>query len=147
MKILTVISILVLLAGCRSQQELTDGEEQRELAPSIEGTWELRQMNEEVADVSMYRDRLPYLVISEDGSSFSGFGGCNQMGGNLALDRENAEVSFSNITATRMHCGDENPEPDFMQALQQVSQFSLDGTTLTLKSSEGHHLLFERTEG
>lgn len=147
MRYLTFLLLILLFAGCRSQEGLTENGDQTDMQESIEGTWELRELNNEPVDISQFRDQLPYINITDDSNRFSGFGGCNQLGGDMELDRETGQISFINITATRMHCGDDNPEPELMQILQQTDHFSISGTSLELTGADGSTLLFERTEG
>ena len=146
MRYLAFLFLILLLAGCRSQGELKENGNQSEMQENVEGTWELREINNQQVDISQFRDRLPYVNFTSNSNQFSGFGGCNQLGGSVEIDRETGQISFSNITATRMHCGDDNPEHKLMEILQQVDRYSVSEISLELEAIDGSTLLFERTE-
>jgi len=145
MRILLFLLTLILLAGCRTTQETIDTDQNMLIdddIPTIHGTWELREISEEQVDVNSFMERLPFVQFDLTEGRFSGFGGCNQIGGNFRIEHHN--IDLYDITATRMHCGDDNREPEFLALLNEVEFHGVDKERLLLSTEENGSLLFRR---
>ncbi len=88
-------------------------------------------------DVSGYaeQNKQPHLKFAAD-NRVEGTGGCNGMGGTYTLAEGN-KISFSDMVSTKMACPDMTLENDFQTTLQQVANYSTDGTTLSLMNAVG----------
>ena len=90
-------------------------------------------------------DRAPTLKLEAD--SAGGTTGCNSYGGSYRL--QDGQLTFTEIFATEMAClepaGIMEQEPAFLQALGQVSGYTLSGDRLELTNAAGETILiFER---
>jgi len=145
MRTLIYFFFLILLAACQTSEPVIDPGSDMIIdddIPTIHGTWELREISEQQAELTWFREQLPYIQFDLREGRFSGFGGCNQIGGNFSI--ENHIIDLYNITATRMHCGDENREPEFLTLLNEVEFHGVDDERLLLSTEEEGSLLFHR---
>lgn len=72
------------------------------------------------------------------GGEFSGFGGCNQLGGEYTLSGANG-LSIGPLRSTAMACGTaiDQLEAQYSTALSHVASYEIAGTTLTLRDKNG----------
>jgi heat shock protein HslJ len=92
-------------------------------------------------------ERAPRIAFGEEGfsglGSLSGFGGCNQFGGEFV--RRADRLSFRELYATRVHCpGLSEFEDDLIGGLELVTRYELDGGTLILHTEYVEFARLER---
>lgn len=88
--------------------------------------------------------RPPTLEFFEPGR-VSGTGGCNRITGGYTVDGDT--ISFGPLASTMMACAEEGvmeQERAYVQQLETVDRFSIEGDTLTLTADDGTTLVFTR---
>ena len=88
-----------------------------------------------------YKD---YGVQTSTGNEFLGFGGCNQMNGKVFYER--GLLRFTNISTTRMMCAPNNKEADFLEALQNTTNYHFESRHLILSNPSGEKLVFKKVD-
>jgi heat shock protein HslJ len=76
-----------------------------------------------------------------DGSSISGTSGCNQY--NATYEASGNEISFGPIGGTQMACPDPemSVEARFLQLLESVATFEVEGRSMSMADGEGTPIL------
>ena len=88
--------------------------------------------------------REPHLIFNPQNRRLGGSGGCNRLGGSYELKGD--RLSIDSITTTMMACVEGmETEKDFLEALQEVSGWRIDGQQLELLNDSGN--LIARFEG
>ncbi|MGQ7868621.1 copper resistance protein NlpE N-terminal domain-containing protein [Sunxiuqinia sp. sy24] len=104
----------------------------------LSGKWVLAQMN----STTVEGDRAPYIEFQLDAKRFSGFGGCNRIGGNFELTDKS--IQFGMIMATKMACADDQYENEFLKTLNEENwKVEQADQSLTLSNASGK-LVFQR---
>ena len=144
MKHITLIAIVILsvIAGCKSGQSNggSSSEDVVEDATLETARWELTTMNGE--DIPSNIDPIPHVYFSneESPSYFGGRSTCNSFFSQFKKD--GGKVKFGAIGATEMYCdGKMELESEFFDALSQVNNFEINGSSLILYNSKGISLL------
>ena len=75
--------------------------------------------------------RDAYINFEVPEKRFSGNGGCNQLSGNYTIDKN--EIRFTEVTSTKMSCEDIAFENTFLDNLQLVDRYEMNGSDLLLK--------------
>ena len=75
--------------------------------------------------------RDAHIVFEVADKRFTGNGGCNQINGNYALDKN--EIKFTDVIATKMACNDIEFENAFLSTLSSVDRYEVNGNDLVLK--------------
>ena len=86
--------------------------------------------------------RDAYLEFFPVEKRFSGNGGCNRINGSYELKK--SDISFSNVTSTKMSCPDLAFETTFLNALGEVNRFEIDGSNMLLKNDNKVLLILQR---
>jgi heat shock protein HslJ len=80
-------------------------------------------------------ENKPYLVFAPKSMVVNGFGGCNQLAG--SYESSGQKLKLNNIAATRMFCQQTmQTEVAFLQSLQQVNNYKIEGHELKLLQDE-----------
>ncbi len=66
---------------------------------------------------------------------FNGTGGCNRISGSYAISKK-GKISFSNVVSTKMMCGDQAFEDRFLEVLNEVDGYAMEGTSMLLKKGK-----------
>lgn len=86
------------------------------------------------------------VTLTFDKKSLGGSGGCNSYGGDYTL--RGTKLSMENIYSTEMYCeasGVMDQEAQYFELLSKAESFSISGDVLTLSTSSGDTLVFEKT--
>jgi len=86
------------------------------------------------------------VTLTFDKKSLGGSGGCNSYGGDYTL--RGTKLSMENIYSTEMYCeasGMMDQEAQYFELLSKAESFSISGDVLTLSTSSGDTLVFEKT--
>ena len=98
----------------------------------VENTrWELAELyGKPVAPP--WQQKEPYLQLNPNGKTLQGFTGCNSVNGNYQLN--GAKVKFSNLTSTKVSCGEPymKQETAFLNAFKATDSWKLSGDKLEL---------------
>lgn len=99
------------------------------------GRWMLNSIDSMPIDLS----KGAYITI-DNSTRFSGFGGCNRLGGRIFTS--SPIVGFGDILSTRMACFNSDIEYQFIKALNSYFEFRIEGDTLLLNGN--HNVIFIR---
>lgn len=106
--------------------------------------WVLEQMNGNTVTTSDFSKDLPSMEINSTTNKFSGFAGCNRMGGSLFFEK--GLLRFTNIITTEMLCEPTNKEDAFLKALQSTTTYVIGNNRLTLSNPDGELLIFKKID-
>lgn len=87
--------------------------------------------------------RDAYLEFFPVEKRFAGNGGCNRINGSYEFKKK-SEISFSNISSTKMSCPDLAFETTFLNTLAEVNRFEIDGSNMLLKNDNKVLLILQR---
>ena len=104
----------------------------------LNAKWALQSLAGQSNLGELFSNKLPFLQFDTAAKRVSGNNGCNNLSGPLTIEDGN-KISFSQLAATKMACPG-NGENAFMDALNKVTNFKLDGGVLTLLS-QGQELM------
>lgn len=106
--------------------------------------WVLEQLNEKKIDTTDFSREFPSIEINAAGNTFLGFAGCNRMNGRLFF--EQGKLRFTNIITTRMACGSNNKETDFLKALNSTTTYKIENNRLWLSNPSKLSLVFKKID-
>lgn len=98
--------------------------------------WKLIELEGQKVEVDPNLKKEIHLVLQQKDSIVSGFGGCNGFSGPYELDDEGQRLSFSRIRSTLMACEALQTEEMFHKALEKTDNYTVNGDTLLLNSSD-----------
>lgn len=132
------LSILVFIAiftlSCSSKKNEINSSTQ-----NINRVWMLTEFKDYKKDFLIEKNAFLNLTDKERASSKMG---CNSLSFNYSI-KEERFIEFSQGTATKMYCQESMQlEDDFLKAIQDVKNFTLEGHFLTLTSSSGEKMVF-----
>lgn len=134
--ILAVVAVLAVSAGI-AYTALTS-------TPSSlsQPTWALTRLVVGGQEQPLSTTQPAMLRFLSNDRQVAGFGGCNSYGGSYTLIGN--QVRFGELRTTLIACQDARvmeQESHYLQALQSVTSYSLDGSTLTLTGNGGKDIL------
>lgn len=106
--------------------------------------WVLEKLNGKVASLTNFNKELPNLEINSSTNQFMGFAGCNHMNGTIFFEK--GLLRFSNTITTRMACGENNKEYEFIKALESTTSYKVENMRLTLSNQSGVELVFKKVD-
>jgi heat shock protein HslJ/uncharacterized membrane protein len=106
--------------------------------------WVLEKLNGENASLTDFMKELPNLEINSSTNQFMGFAGCNRMNGTIFFEK--GLLRFANTITTRMACGANNKENEFLKALQSATTYKVENMRLTLSNPSGTELVFKKVD-
>ena len=106
--------------------------------------WVLEKLNGETVSLINFNKELPNLEINSSTNQFMGFAGCNRMNGTIFFEK--GLLRFSNTITTRMTCGANNKENEFLKALQSTITYKVENMRLTLTNPSGVELVFKKVD-
>lgn len=112
--------------------------------PRLHDIWVLEQLNGKKVTLTDFTKELPNLEINSSTNQFMGFAGCNRMNGTIFFER--GLLRFTNTITTRMFCGENNKENEFLKALQNATTYNVKNLRLTLTSPSGEVLVFKKVD-
>ncbi|MEN3323916.1 META domain-containing protein [Mariniflexile soesokkakense] len=148
--VLDVFTILVLFRSCNTSKKMTH-KNSNDQSPemnitkepvSIENTkWKLVTLM--ANDV---RGENAFVTFSSKDNEVFGKGRCNKFNGIYQL-KEGYQIKLSKMATTLMACADMEVESQFMEVLENVDNYSLNGNTMTLNKARMVPLaIFEAVE-
>lgn len=134
MKKLPILLLSVIIFSCNSfmkkeekQKLKTEITIQKKGLP-LNNQWIIEHFNSPKFEVL---NKNSYITITEDMKSFSGKGGCNNIGGELIV-KENS-IKFDKVFATRMYCMENMEQEDlFVKNLNEINNYKIVGDELFL---------------
>lgn len=112
--------------------------------PRLHDIWVLEKLNGKVASLTNFNKELPNLEINSSTNKFMGFAGCNHMNGTVFFEK--GLLRFSNTITTRMACGENNKEYEFIKALESTTSYKVENMRLTLSNQSGVELVFKKID-
>lgn len=106
--------------------------------------WVLEKLNGEKATLENFTKELPNLEINSSTNTFMGFAGCNRMNGTIFFEK--GLLRFNNIITTRMACGENNKENEFLKALQSTTSYKVENLQLIFTNQSGNELVFKKVD-
>lgn len=106
--------------------------------------WVLEKLNGEAVCTTNFNKELPNLEINSSTNQFMGFAGCNRMNGTIFFEK--GLLRFTNAIATRMACGENNKENEFLKALESTTTYKLENRRLTLANPSGVEVVFKKVD-
>ncbi|TRX32746.1 META domain-containing protein [Flavobacterium sp. ZT3R18] len=106
--------------------------------------WVLEKLNGENVSLTDFTKELPNLEINSSTNQFMGFAGCNRMNGVIFF--EIGLLRFANTATTRMACGVNNKENEFLKTLQSTTTYKVENMRLTLSNPSGVELVFKKVD-
>lgn len=106
-------------------------------------TWVLESINNTPVSISDFNEKLPTLTINTQNKTYSGFSGCNGLGG--VIFSENGLIRFNHGMSTLMACPD-NKENEYRKSLQASTQYKVTDTNLELSNPDGQTAKFKKSE-
>ncbi|HEY8539747.1 MAG TPA: META domain-containing protein [Steroidobacteraceae bacterium] len=111
----------------------------RGVAHELEGSrWVLVQLGDEPVVVGAGRPE-PYIVLQNSTKEIAGHTGCNRLNGGYRIDGN--KLQLSEVTTTRMACPEADIEHRFLNALEAVTRWRLEGDRLVLLDRENAPLM------
>jgi heat shock protein HslJ len=98
-------------------------------AVPIHGQWVLESIDKDFNTLNIVT-KNSMIEIQPNLIKFNGNGGCNRIGGNLLIDKNN--IKFSNIIQTKMFCDNMQQEGLFLRLLEMTSEYKIIGGKLLL---------------
>ncbi|MBX2897576.1 MAG: META domain-containing protein [Cyclobacteriaceae bacterium] len=120
------IFIVVVFAACKPSDKLNKVVGITKV--TLENTrWALIELDAQAITF----ENKPYLMFAPKSMVVNGFGGCNQLAGSYQSSAQ--KLKLNNIAATRIYCPETmQTEIDFLQRLQQITNFRIEGHELIL---------------
>jgi len=106
--------------------------------------WVLEKLNGVKVNTADFTKKIPNLEINSSTNKFMGFAGCNSMSGSIFFERR--LLRFTNTITTRMFCGENNKENEFLKALESVISYKVENLRLTLTNPSGEVLVFKKVD-
>ncbi|GHU08875.1 hypothetical protein FACS189431_5940 [Alphaproteobacteria bacterium] len=112
--VFVVLSIGLLMCGCKSQKSLTS-------YANLNGEWTVVELTGHTLKADAKKPTLKFDVAE---NRVSGNAGCNQIVGTVKQGEAKSDaLKFSGVAATRKACIDMSAEDAFLKVLDQVSSF------------------------
>lgn len=112
--------------------------------PRLHDIWVLEKLNGKAVNLTNFNKELPNLEINSSTNQFMGFAGCNHMNGTVFFEK--GLLRFSNTITTRMACGENNKESEFIKALESTTSYKVENMRLTLSNQSGVELVFKKVD-
>lgn len=134
--LLALLLAPALLAGCESARKAaTTPTPPTGMSQHTEGItnkyWKLVTLQGQPVTMAPGQEREAYFML-RDSSRVTGFGGCNVLNGRYELKKSQLRLRFTNMLTTLRACPGPNPEPGFLEVLNQADNYTLQGDTLRL---------------
>lgn len=131
--VIAAMAVLVLVGGCAARK--SGGKVSSVESGLIGLRWQLVELNGKPVPATV-NGKMPYLELSEEGNRYGSTGGCNGVGGEYEL-RKNNGIKFGKGMSTMMYCDDMSIENGLKQLFDQVDSYAIAEGSLTLSKGKG----------
>lgn len=150
--VISATMLIVLILSCANPDKGKDGfnpgsdatiNEQDVAAPSVDTAalnyvrWELTDLASKPVAEYPAQNKKPYITFNQGTRMLSGTGGCNSLSGVYTLGMPNL-MSIKNLVSTKMACPDLTVEDALVGALEKTTNYTIEGSILTLRDSAGN---------
>lgn len=97
--------------------------------------WKLLSLNGTPITVNSTQPKEAHFILKQESNKVNGHSGCNGIGGSYTLEGMN-KIQFSRIISTRMACQGVTYEGDYIKALEQADNYTINGDSLQLKTAD-----------
>lgn len=140
MRSLLLIVVIFSTLACKPNKNTSSNKGMGDL----NNNWELASLNGEKANVENFRERLPFITIDTNQKKFTGFGGCNQIFGQIILEKD--VLRFTDIAQSKMLCAPPNKESEFLKALQNATNFKINKDELILSNQDKQTMTLRKAD-
>lgn len=131
--------LMILLASCAVRK--SSGND----VSVLEGKqWQLVELNSKAVPAKV-NGKMPFLKLDEEAGRYSASGGCNGIGGEYTLQKNNG-ITFSRGISTMMACADMSIEQGLRTLFEEADTYVVNENTLTLSHKEDGKVLAKFTE-
>jgi len=106
--------------------------------------WALEELEGRKINPEDFKNGVPNLEIYSEEAKFSGFAGCNQIGGKLFSEKD--LIRFTDIAITELKCENYETEKALVKALQSTTRYKLKENKLYLFNPEGTKAVFRKVD-
>lgn len=100
----------------------------------LEKYWKLVELNGKAIAVDSTFIKEPHIIFKDNDNRIVGNGGCNNISGEFVVESIN-RISISKTISTRMACPRMDLEQEFLDVLQKVDNFNVNGDNLMLNKA------------
>lgn len=131
--------LMLLLVSCATRKSLNGN-----TSTVVGKQWKLVELKGETVPEKV-NGKMPFLKLDEQAGRYSASGGCNGIGGEYTLQKNNG-ITFSRGISTMMACADMSIEQGLRTLFDNANIYMVDGDTLTLSNKESKEVLAKFTE-
>lgn len=106
--------------------------------------WVLEELEGKKVALEDFGKELPNMEINSSEAKFTGFAGCNRMGGKLFSEKD--LLRFTDIFTTEMMCPNYDKEKQLVKALQSTTRFEIKNNRLYLFNPDGTKAIFRKVD-
>jgi len=110
------------------------------LSEDFSGKWILKQIQSKRVKLND-NSIIPFLEFDFENNRVSGNAGCNGLSASFSI--KNDGIKFSEILLTRMFCEDMSVEKNFIESLNEVNTFKIEGNQLKFYKNGLLEMIFE----
>jgi len=134
---IALAATLLLLAACGNQEPKAP-EPEGEVTYELAGTrWALVALGDKTVTVSE-GGREAYIALNSADGSVVGYAGCNRI--SSTHQSNGSQLSFGDVTATRMFCDDMPIETALLDAMKSTAGWRISGSRLELLDAQQRSL-------
>jgi heat shock protein HslJ len=130
--------LFLIYTSCRAQNVKVSPEKKL----SLSNEWVLTGFYNDGGKLIYDSTKSAELVISPDQKFFTGNTGCNAMRGEIKTE-DDGKIKIGPVESNRKRCPNSEKEKRFLEALQCVTDYKIDGAFLNLFCNEKLVLQFE----
>ena len=121
---------LLAFYGCKSVKQ-TESTPDIAASDLTDRVWQLTEANGQPVP-EVVNGKIPHIFLNSADATISGNGGCNGMGGQFVVSKNN-QIAFKGVFKTMMACPDMEVEDRLHKALQAADNYTLQAGILSLK--------------
>ena len=123
--------VVILMASCAVRKTSNNG-----MSDLIGKQWQLVELQGEGVSAKV-NGKIPFLKLDEENGRYSASGGCNGIGGEYTLQKNNG-ITFSRGMSTMMACADMRVENGLRTLFEEADTYIVnEGTLILSKGKDG----------
>ncbi|MBR5820905.1 MAG: META domain-containing protein [Alistipes sp.] len=133
-QILSIATLVAVLVGCCNCRAV-----QKSRKPLAGGEWQLVQLGGETIQPEEGKYTIQFI---EEEQLFAGVGECNRITASYSTN-EKGELKLEHAGMTRMMCPNQEAEDRFVEMLNKVTRYDMDGVMLMLFEKDNLLAVFQ----